>query len=47
MANVKPVELRTGHWTKDEIEARKESENKLKGKKSCREICKNIYEFLS
>lgn len=32
MANVKPVELRTGHWTKDEIEARKESENKLKGK---------------
>lgn len=31
MANVKPIELRTGHWTKDEIEARKNAEDKLKG----------------
>lgn len=31
MANIKPIELRTGHWTKDEIEARKNAEDKLKG----------------
>jgi P27 family predicted phage terminase small subunit len=36
MANVKPVELQTGHVSNEEIKARKETEKKLKGSKNIR-----------